>query len=319
MGRLVGIVVVVLALGLLGERADASCVCGDLEGCGSALTCVNSRPGLDCSPPAGGVCALVKGLPNATTCCCGCQKRHGGVALCVDKYAGLADELDGLFAAAAAAVAPAAPRALPLACVPTGDVAKAVDKAVAQGEKKIVQAEKACQQGNKGAEQAAANASGQAVDKLKKKIDKLKKKGVIDAQCAEQYKALADQYLTDAKATPKASTTTTTTTPGGSTTTTTAGRALTVDTAFATASGGQLTDGQVLCLSQITGGCVAAPGACPMVHLHSAAGPSGTITVTVGTMTKGPYTDPESTGMHCGYGAVGPGSGCGTDSLPACP
>ncbi|HLK11012.1 MAG TPA: hypothetical protein VKW76_06495 [Candidatus Binatia bacterium] len=107
--------------------------------------------------------------------------------------------------------------------------------------------------------------------------------------------------------------------PETTTTTIPLRRVLTVDAAFASESGGQFTTGQTLCLSQITGGCVAAPGQCPAVHLHSAAGPSGTITVAVGGTTAGPYVDPESSGMHCGYGDVGTATACGPDTLPACP
>jgi hypothetical protein len=107
-----------------------------------------------------------------------------------------------------------------------------------------------------------------------------------------------------------ASTTTTTTVTSGSTTTTIAGRA--VHMLFQT---GSAAAGSNVCLSRITGGCVAQihqPN-CAYVHLHA------NNEFGIGIDGAGPYQDPHiSMNVQCGYGEVLTVPGCGPDSVPPC-
>lgn len=104
--------------------------------------------------------------------------------------------------------------------------------------------------------------------------------------------------------------TTTTTQTAGPTTTTLAGRAVTLGYAA-----GPVAAGQNLCLSRVTGGCVAQAHLpyCSYVHLH-AGNEFG-----IGIDGDGPYPDPEFGHMDpCGFGPVVTVPGCGPDSVPPC-
>jgi len=105
-------------------------------------------------------------------------------------------------------------------------------------------------------------------------------------------------------------TSTTTTVTSSPTTTTIAGRAVQL---LYPAGGNQA--GTSVCLSRITGGCVAQAHLpfCSYVHLH------GDNEFGIGIDGNGPYQDPEYTQAEpCGFGAVTTVPGCGPDSVPPC-
>ena len=73
--------------------------------------------------------------------------------------------------------------------------------------------------------------------------------------------------------------------------------------------------GTSVCLSRITGGCVAQAHLpfCSYVHLH------GDNEFGIGIDGNGPYQDPEYTQSEpCGFGAVTTVPGCGPDNVPPC-
>lgn len=308
--RPVGLAIVVLVLMLVGtSRVDATCVCGDIDDCGSAPQCAGSRPGLTCTPPAnGGVCHVTKGLALGVTCCCGCSRRGNAAAVanCTDKYSAIGSAL-------ALVVAGPDPSLCLLASVtgrgvaPTTSAAPVVEKAGKKIEKQLGGARTKCEKENGRGEQARQKQSNDAADKLKDKLDRLEKRGKIAPGCANAYGALIDSFKTADQ--PGASTTTTTTVAGTTTTTQVAGPVV-VSTGFST-----FPAGTHICLSRFGGSyCLTDGGLCGALHVHANGG------VTVDGASAG--TDPQTTGNHCGYGTVQPEEpGCTPlpDFPPDCP
>ena len=289
MGRRWRWLVGVVALAALEGAASASCVCKDVHDCSSALNCIDSIPGTDCSPPTNGSCHIVKGRPNDLACCCGCSRNNAAaVTACTAKYAAIdaalalveAGPAGGLCAVAAVVgrgVAPPNP----------------ADPVVKKGEKPILKklngARNQCEKQNANGEAKAQNGANAAADKLKKKLRKMEQNGRLGAGCADAYGNLIDEFTTTDQ--PGASTTTTT---GSATTTTTlVSGPVVISTGF-----GGFGAGTKICLERFGGSyCLFAGGSCGVLHVHANPGP---ITID-GT---GSYTDPQTTGQHCGYGEV---------------
>lgn len=291
--RAVGLAIVVLVLVLVGaDRAGATCLCSDLDGCSSAPQCLNSRPGLDCTPPSGGVCHVAKGRTQDLACCCGCSKRGSGkVISCTDKYSAIGTALDLV-------VAGPDPSLCLLASVtgrgvaPTTSATPVVQKAAKKIEKQLNGARNKCEKDNAKGEQAGQKQSNDAADKLKEKLERLEKRGKIAPGCADAYGALLDAFKTTDE--PGASTTSTTTTTVGGTTTTQVAGPVVVSTGFST-----FPAGTKICLSRFGGTyCLTDGGMCAALHVHANGG------VTVDGVNAG--TDPQTTGQHCGYGVVQP-------------
>lgn len=286
------IVVGLIAVLAVADLALATCKCGDVGGC-VTRSCAGFNPGSGCLPPLAGVCTIAKGEANDAVCCCRCRKPKApatgaSVGACADHYASLLDDvglLSGLLAGCQ---------------MPKLD--KAATMASKHAEAGLVKAESACQVGNATKEKKiAAHATANAV-KLKQKLKKLEAKGTLAPGCATAYENLVDQLVTGAGMPGGVTTTTTTST----TTTTVGGRAVTLGHQT-----GSFAPSSVICLSRITGGCVAAAAVpnCACVHLHQTISIDGT----------GSYTDPEiGFGDECGHGCVAPAAGCGVDMVPPC-
>lgn len=300
-----------LTMGLVlagAQLAVATCLCTDIDGCGTAIACKSLRPGLSCSPPSGGVCHVAKGRTQDLTCCCGCSKRGAAsVISCTDKYSAIGTALDAVVAGpdpGLCLVASVTGRGV----APTTSATPVVQKAARKIEKQLNGARNRCEKENAKGEQAGQKQANNTADKLKDKLRKLEQRGKIAPGCADAYGALIDEFQgTDQ---PGASTTTTTT--AATTTTTQAGVTgpYVLSTGFST-----FPAGTHICLSRFGGSyCLTDGGLCGALHVHA------TGNVTVDGNNAG--TDPQTTGQHCGYGQVLPEEpGCTPlpDFPPDCP
>jgi len=202
--RIAGIVVATLLLVATAGSTHALCICGDTDGCGSALSCSGKNPGDACTPPKNATCKVVKGNAEGLSCCCGCSR--GAVPLsCV--YGDTASRLAALEGATCGA--------------PKLD--KLTTHAVGRARKLLASGEKACAKGKTGGVPGRLRAARNALAGVEKKLDKLVAKGVIDSTCAGSYRALADTFIAEIDSLASGGTgggggtTTTTTIPGGGT------------------------------------------------------------------------------------------------------
>ena len=280
----VGLMVVVTA-----GWVEATCLCSDVDGCSSAPQCLNLRPGLDCTPPSGGICHVAHGRTQDLVCCCGCSKRGAAsVIACTDKYATIGAALDVVVAGpdpGLCLLAASTSRAVG----PPTPAAKLVEKAAKKLVKLLGGARNKCEKDNARGEQVVLKQSNDGAEKLKERLRRLEQRGKLPPGCANAYGALIDGFQTTEQ-----SSTTTTTTVAGSTTTTQVAGPVVVSTGFSTFPAGTR-----ICLSRFGGAyCLTDGGMCGALHVHANGG------VTVDGATAG--TDPQTNGQHCGYGIVQP-------------
>ena len=301
----------VMVVGLLlttVSAVDASCVCKDLDECGSHPDCLDKVPGLDCSPPTNGTCHVSKGRPFDLACCCGCSRRNGAtVAACTTKYAVIGLALQAIKDGPEPGVCVAALVGRGSTPAPN-PVQPVVDRTLRGTERRLNGARQGCEREKPKQENQQERGAHNDAQRLRDKLRKAERRGRIGEGCADAYGKLIDDFLQS-----DGTGSTTSTTTSTSTSTTMPAGPVVVSTGF-----GPFPAGTKICLERFGATkCLTDGGACGALHVHSLTG-----FMDISGAQGGPFGDPQTTGVHCGYGVVQPEEpGCHTlpDFPPECP
>ena len=292
---------VLFAVLLAGAGAAwGACVCSLVPRCRSVEACTAASPGQECAPPAGGVCAITKGLPSDTVCCCTCARRSGPVARCAARYADLHESLAALPAS--------------LVLCDSAVLDRAIAAALRKAKAALVAAGRMCDRGREPKEEARLEASAVTMAKLLRFTDRLELRGRVPAGCGDLFALAVDRYVTSTRDPTTATTSTVTSTTVSTSTSTTSSTVVGPGVTLA-APLGDLLAGATVCLTRVSGACLSDAAPCPGLHLHALA----EVGIAVAGVAGGPFTDPGTTGQHCGYGLVTDLPGCGSASLSECP